>query len=153
MEIAAASAVAAVAAIAAALFSSLCADHGGEQELDSDTRAAEPLIVRGGGPKSVGDAYPAQQPSSSTKSSSSAPPPAPAPLAKFRTRPAAGEALVPIAASSSSAIFCRCGGNGSLVRLLPCEHQSLCLACAQLDKTCPTCKTPIEDSEPSFRVA
>jgi hypothetical protein len=56
-------------------------------------------------------------------------------------------------APGASFIFCRCGGPGSLVALLPCNHASLCMSCAQKELTCPTCKNNFQDSRPSFRAA
>lgn len=51
-----------------------------------------------------------------------------------------------------SAIFCGCGGPGSLVKLKPCGCRALCLSCAQIEKACPQCNAGITDSVPSFRV-
>ena len=53
--------------------------------------------------------------------------------------------------TEKSILFCKCGGGSPVIKLLPCEHSSLCLHCAQLEKTCPTCGTVIKDSIPSFR--
>lgn len=50
-------------------------------------------------------------------------------------------------------LFCQCGGSGSLVVLLPCNHHALCLHCAQFTPACPVCSAAITDSKPSFRVA
>ncbi len=49
-------------------------------------------------------------------------------------------------------IFCACGGPGSLVQLLPCNHHALCLSCAQSRADgCSVCGTAVTDSVPSFR--
>jgi hypothetical protein len=52
-----------------------------------------------------------------------------------------------------SSVFCKCGGPGARVKLLPCGHAELCLSCAQQEYACPGCGAAITDSEPSFRVA
>lgn len=58
-----------------------------------------------------------------------------------------------LALAASSAVFCRCGGPSRLVKLLPCGHTSLCLSCAQFERSCPVCGGSISDSLPSWRSA
>ncbi len=64
-----------------------------------------------------------------------------------------GGAAAAIGADAVSFIFCKCGGPGSLIQLLPCAHASLCMACAQKETQCPACGATFSDSRPSFRAA
>ena len=61
------------------------------------------------------------------------------------------DAQKPASDAAPAVIFCSCGGPGSLVQLLPCEHHCLCMACAQKERACPVCGSAISDSRPSFR--
>ena len=63
---------------------------------------------------------------------------------------AAAACAVPSSAGASF-IFCRCGGAGSLVALLPCNHAALCMMCAQRERVCPGCAREFTDSRPSFK--
>ena len=67
---------------------------------------------------------------------------------KAASKRAAGAA----ASRTTSGIFCRCGGPGSLVQLLPCKCYALCLMCAQAEVACPDCGVSIVDSIPSWKI-
>ncbi len=75
------------------------------------------------------------------------------PRFKVSKRGASKRAAEAAASRTSSGIFCRCGGPGSLVQLLPCKCFSLCLACAQMEAACPDCGAAVADSVPSWRAA
>ncbi len=68
-------------------------------------------------------------------------------------RAASKRATEASASRTNSGIFCRCGGPGSLIQLVPCKCHSLCLICAQAESACPDCGVLIEDSIPSWKVA
>jgi hypothetical protein len=156
MEVLAAAVCAAVAvAGGVALLGMNCARGGTSGGEVLDPRAAEPLLARMGAPP----APPTRADAASSSSADSAVAvavggaragatrDAPKFSKRVEARGAGAEAAAP------SAIFCRCGGPGTLVRLQPCGHPALCMTCAQLEKACPTCGEGIEDSVPSFRAA
>ena len=66
---------------------------------------------------------------------------------------AAAQGSAPAKREAGVGLFCQCGGSGSLVVLIPCNHHALCLHCAQFTPACPVCSAAITDSKPSFRVA
>jgi hypothetical protein len=154
------------AASVAGAFAALCAVAylafmGGKSNTDrgvvDESRASEPLIAKKGSQHGTAPgSVRIDVPSAASGSSASM---APTPTPRFINRTGAGEATPsssssgPAGAKGVSVLFCRCGGPNTLVKLLPCGHASLCLACAQLEATCPTCGAAIADSYPSFKVA
>ena len=97
----------------------------------------------------------------STSERAGAPPPAlvaskPPPKFKISKRSASKRASEASSSRTASGIFCRCGGPGSLVQLLPCKCHSLCLMCAQAGAGgdgCPDCGAKIDDSIPSWKTS
>ena len=77
---------------------------------------------------------------------------APPPIPVFSNGGGAAAAADPPKRLQSS-VFCPCGGPGARVKLLPCGHAALCLACAQMEPACPACGEAVRDSVPSFRAA
>ena len=69
----------------------------------------------------------------------------------FKTLAAAAAPAAAPSSAGASFIFCRCGGAGSLVALLPCNHAALCMMCAQRERVCPECLVVFTDSRPSFK--
>ena len=100
------------------------------------------------------DAAPANSaPPKFTKEASASGPSSAKKVPTFVKKAAAAAGGAPAKREAGVGLFCQCGGSGSLVVLLPCNHHALCLHCAQFTPACPVCSAAITDSKPSFRVA
>lgn len=135
-----------------------CADRGEEEQMES--RAAEPLIRKKGNDNlefsnnnnrnnnNYNNSNNSNVSSTSGNTKATNGPPV---IPKFTNRVDGSNPSGGIKFAEKSVIFCKCGGGSPVIKLVPCGHNSLCLHCAQLEKSCPTCGTAITDSVPSFR--
>ena len=127
--------------------------------LNPPESASRPLIDKqygGGNSTSTGDDTVASSRTSQNTASTSSYSPAlrlPPPKFNVSKRSASKRAAEASASRTNSGIFCRCGGPGSLIQLLPCKCFSLCLVCAQSEDSCPDCGTQHTDSIPSWKIA